>query len=331
MSTGRLWIAIAVLLPALVALLVPLPAVDLAYQVRAGELILVTGHLPSADTFTFTVAGEPWLDQQWFAQVALALGYRLGGWELLAVLRAGIVGGIVVLLVATALARGAGPRTAAILALAGFAVMAPALALRPQLLGILLFAALTWLVADRTRHPRRLWTAPLLILLWANVHGSFVLAPAILGYAWLDDLLRRRPWHETFVVLVVGSLASVLTPFGASVWGYAADIGASPVIASQVSEWQRTTPLSVTGALFYGSVVLVGLLLVRGRAALSLADWGLFAGLAGIGAWTVRGVAWWPIGAVLLVATALPVLAPAVGGTADGSTVQLEPHEVLHA
>ena len=305
MTLARLWIVIAVALPALVALLVPMPAVDLAYQVRAGDLILTTGQIPSVDTFTFTVAGQPWTDQQWLAQVLLALGYRLGGWELLAVLRAALVSGIVALMVATALARCAGSRTAAILALLGFGVMAPALALRPQLFGIVLFAALTWLVATRSTHPRRYWLAPVLVLLWANVHGSFALAPAVLGYAWLDDVLRGRQWRASLAVLGLGLLATSITPFGPGVWAYAVGIGANPVIADQVSEWQRTSPLTVTGALFYGTVVAVGLLLVRGRRVLSLADWGLFLGLAFIGAWTVRGVAWWPIGAVLLAATVL--------------------------
>ena len=43
LSLDRLWLVIAIGLPVLVALLVPLPAVDLAYQVRAGDEILRTG------------------------------------------------------------------------------------------------------------------------------------------------------------------------------------------------------------------------------------------------------------------------------------------------
>src|SRR4029077_20669814 len=91
LSLDRLWLVIAIGLPVLVALVVPLPAVDLAYQVRAGDEILRTATLPGVDAWTFTVAGQPWTDQQWLAQVLLALGYGVGGWELLPVLRAGLV------------------------------------------------------------------------------------------------------------------------------------------------------------------------------------------------------------------------------------------------
>ena len=154
LSFDRLWIWIAIALPAFVALLVPLPAVDLAYQVRAGDEILATRALPVADTWTFTVWGTPWVDQQWLAQVMLAAGYAVGGWELLAVLRAGLVAFTTGVLVAMARERGASSRTAAILALAAFALAAPALALRPQLFGIALFAVLLWLIAVRGRSPQ---------------------------------------------------------------------------------------------------------------------------------------------------------------------------------
>jgi hypothetical protein len=313
LDLDRLWLFLALALPALASLIAPLPAVDLAYQVRAGELILATGQVPSTDTFTFTVAGTPWLDQQWLAQVLLALGFRAGGWELLAVVRAALVALAFGLVAATAMARGASPRTASILSLVAFAISAPALALRPQLFGIVVFAALLWLVADRERHPGRLWLVPLLVVLWANVHGSVVLAPVLLGYAWLDDVVRRRPSRASLAVLLAGTLATVVTPFGPGVWTYAVGIGVDPEIAGQVSEWQRTTPFTVPGLLFYGSAIAALVVAVWGRARLSRADWLWLATLLVIGAWAVRGLAWWPTGAVLIVAAALPAAAAVAG------------------
>jgi hypothetical protein len=312
-SIDRLWLAVAVLLPALIALLVPLPAVDLAYQVRAGDEILRTGVLPSVDTYTFTVAGTPWLDQQWLAQVLLAMGYRLGGWELLAVLRAVLVAVAFGLLAWTAMVRGAGPRTAAVLSLVAFALAAPALALRPQLFGIVLFAMLLLLAAAHVHRPRIWWAAPVVMALCANVHGSFVLGPLLLGYVWLDDLVRGRPWTGSLVVLVVGSAATLLNPFGFEVWSYAAGIGTSPVITQQVSEWQRTTPLTGPGLLFYGSVLGSLFIAWRGRAALRWPDWLWLAGLIVIGVWAERGIAWWPLGAVYALAPTLAATAQTTG------------------
>ena len=90
-TLGQLWSFLAVALPALAALLVPMPAVDLAYQLRAGADMLASHAIPTTDTWTFTVYGTPWLDQQWGAQVLLALVFQWTGWTGLAVLRAALV------------------------------------------------------------------------------------------------------------------------------------------------------------------------------------------------------------------------------------------------
>ena len=217
------------------------------------------------------MAGTPWTDQQWLAQVLLALGFRAGGWELLVVLRAVLVSASFGLLAATAMARGARTRTASILSLVAFALAAPALALRPQLFAIAIFAALLLLVARRHRNPRLVWLAPLLVIAWANSHGSFVLAPLVLGYAWLDDLVRGRPARATFALLVVGTAATLVNPFGTGAWAYAAGIGANPAIAGQVTEWQRTTPFTVPGLLFYVSAAAALALAVRGRSRAAVA------------------------------------------------------------
>jgi hypothetical protein len=306
LSFDRLWVGIALALPALLSLLVPLPAVDLAYQVRAGDEILAAGALPSVDTWTFTIAGTPWVDQQWLAQVLLSLGYRLGGWELLAVVRAALVVLALGLLLAACVAHGTPVRVAAVLVLVAFLLTAPALALRPQLFGIAIFAALLWLVAVRERRPRLYWFAPVLVVLWANIHGSFVLAPLVLGYAWLDDVSAGRPWRGSLVVLVAGALATLLNPFALDAWAYALRLGTDPVIREAVSEWQRTSPLTAPGALFYASVAAVALFVLwsrrRAPASVSWPDVAWLAGWALIGAWAERGLAWWPIAAAFAVA-----------------------------
>ena len=92
MTLGRLWAFLAVGLPVLGTLIANLSAVDLAYHLRAGELLLATGRIPTTDTFTFTAAGATWLNQQWGAQAILAAVFRIGGWSGLVLLRALLVG-----------------------------------------------------------------------------------------------------------------------------------------------------------------------------------------------------------------------------------------------
>ena len=296
MSLTRLWTFLAIALPVVAALLASLSAVDLAYHLRAGDEIARTGAIPRVDTWTFTANGEPWFDQQWGSQLILSMVYRVGGWTGLALLRAALVGVVFAAVVSIALRRVLSPRNAALLTLAAFAVAAPALALRPQLLGMACFAAVLVLVAGRRRHPALLWVVPLLVIVWANLHGSFLLAPLILGLAWLEDVAKRSTdARRTLLVALVSVAAACVTPFGAAVWGYAVGLSTNPEVTRRITEWQPTTIREGTGILFFLSVAaLVAWIARSGRAVPwpTLAWLGVF---AAIGLYAQRGLAWWAL------------------------------------
>ena len=124
MGIARLWAFLAVALPTLAVMVVNLPSVDLTYQLRAGAQILDTGSIPTVDTWTFTAAGLPWTDQQWGAQVLLAVVFRLGGWTGLVLLKAALAIVIFACLFQIGRLRGLRARPAALLTLAAFAVAA---------------------------------------------------------------------------------------------------------------------------------------------------------------------------------------------------------------
>jgi hypothetical protein len=314
MSFRRLWVFLAVALPVLGALIAPMSMVDLAYQLRAGDEILATGRIPAVDAWTSTVAGTPWFNQQWGAQVVLSSVYGLAGWAGLAVFRALLVALAFGAVAAASAERGASVRTASILGLVAFLLASPALALRPQLFGIALFAGTLWLLAGRRRNPTRMWAVPVLAILWANAHGSFVLAPALAGWAWLEDAVERDPGaRRTFVILLATAAATIVTPFGPSVWAYAIGLSTNAELAARITEWQPPSSADPVGAAFLASVAAVaigiGVAWRRGRR-LAWPSVALLAGLALLGLRAVRGIAWWPLGAAVLVA---PLFAPRFG------------------
>lgn len=313
LSLPNLWLALAVALPVLGALITPMSATDLAYHLRAGAEILSTGLIPTADTWTFTVAGSPWADQQWGAQAILAAIYQVGGWAGLLLLRAILIGATFGML-AVAIGRrnpGLGQRSVALLVLAAFVVATPALALRPQLFGIVLLALTLALISDRGRRPGRLWLIPAFVIAWANLHGSFVLAPVVLGLAWLEDRHERTPRaNRTLLVALVAGLTSFVNPVGPAVWGYAAGLTLDPSVTGRITEWQPLTLRDGPGLLFWGSVAAVVVVVARRRATTpwpALISLGSFAFLA---AYAARGLAWWPLAAAVVVAGLLPAAAP---------------------
>ena len=109
LTMDGVWAALPVLVPLLVALMSSMNAVDLAYHVRAGDLMLDTHAIPRIDTFTFTVRGTAWLDQQWGAQLLIAIAHRMGGWAALSLLRGLLIAGSFGLIYRACRLRGATP------------------------------------------------------------------------------------------------------------------------------------------------------------------------------------------------------------------------------
>ena len=306
MSLARLWASLAILLPVVAALAATLSAVDLTYHLRAGEQILGGGGIPRVDTFTFSAAGRDWVDQQWGAQAILAATYRLAGWTGLVVLRAALVGLLFGLLFLACRLRGADIRLAAWLSLTAFIVTAPALALRPQLLGMVLLAVTLVLVTVRRTHARLFYLVPVVVAVWANVHGSFFLGPVVLGLAWVEDVHERVPSaSRTLMVAVVAALATLLNPFGPTVWAYAVGLSTNPDVTSRIIEWQPTTLRTIPGILFFASALAVAVVLARRSRPVGWPTLAWLGAFFVVGAYAIRGVAWWPLGAAFAVARVL--------------------------
>jgi hypothetical protein len=307
---ARLWAFLAVALPTMAALIAGLSSVDLAYHLRAGAGILDTGSIPSADSWTFTATGLPWTDQQWGVQVILAAVFRAGGWTGLVLMRGAVVAFTFASLFVVARRRGLAERRAALLTLAAFLVSAPALALRPQLFGMALFALTLLLVTQRHARPRWLWAVPIVAFVWANLHGSFFLAPLVLALAWLEDVLDHRPAaRSTLLVGLSSVVAASATPFGPAVWAYAAGLTSNPSVTSRITEWQPTSIRDIAGFLFFGSVMAVFALIARQG---TRVPWPTLAWLATflvIGAYAERGAAWWSLAMVPAVGS---LISPAV-------------------
>jgi hypothetical protein len=311
MTPERLWPLLAVLLPAVASLLAPMSTVDLTYGLRAGDLMLASGGLLRVDSFTYSVYGEPWLNQQWLAQVVLAAVHGTLGWAGLALLRAVLVGVVAGGVLAGCRSAGLGVRPSAGLALASFAVSAPAMALRPQLFGMACFALLLAVLAARHARPRLVWLAIPITLVWANTHGSFPLAPAAVAVALVSDLVDQRGEARQLVVVLLATLvATFVTPWGPLVWRYAVDLSLDPQLRALVSEWQPPAIASFVGLVLAVSALLVAGVVLwvarRSRAPLRLWPRVLWLGtLLFIAATAERGIAWWAIGAPVVVAELL--------------------------
>jgi hypothetical protein len=144
-------------------------------------------------------------------------------------------------------------------------------------------------------------------ILWANLHGSFFLAPLLLGLAWIEDRWVRGRGAHTLLLAALGSLlATTVTPYGFRVWSYAAGLATNPVIRKTITEWQPPSIEVYTGAAFFLSVVAVAALLIaRVRRPV---PWGSLLSLVvflAIALAAIRGVYWWAMAAPIVLAGVL--------------------------
>ena len=289
-----MWGTVVVALAVGVTFLSRMSTVDLVYHLRAGEVILATHTVPSADSFTFTMAGSAWLDQQWGAQILLALVFRSSGWLALAGLHGVLVGVTFWFLWLGCRARGASARVAAGLSLSGFLVCLPNTGMRPQTMAYPLFTATLWILADRRAHPRRLWVLPFLIAVWANVHGSFPLGLILIAFAYLEDRRDHASTKKTtLLVWGMGLLATVASPYGIAVWRYAVDVSTNHRILGHIQEWAPTTIRSPDGVLFFASALAVVAFLARRGKQIDVVTLVWLGSFFLLGLITARGQVWW--------------------------------------
>lgn len=306
LTRAQLWMLVAVGLPFIGLLGPPLSSIDLAYQVRAGDIMLGTHHLIRVDPLSFTAAGKPWFDQQWGAQLVFAVIYRAGGWAALVLARAALGGFIYWMVFLACRAAGARTKAAAGLALASLFVSFPGLILRPQILGMALFALTVYIVSDRHRHPAMLWIIPALVAIWANVHGSFFFGTVLVGLAYLEDRSTNDPnARRTLGVGAASVLAANVNPFGLGVWSYALGLSTNPQITRMIQEWEPTTIRSIAGVVFFVSALGVTAFLARRGPSPwpSLLSLGVF---FGISLFAVRGIFWWALAFPPVIAALLP-------------------------
>ena len=189
-------------------------------HIAVGRWIMAHGAVPSSDPFSFSMHGAPWIAFEWLSEVIYAAVYALSGWAGVVALAAAATA-LALALLTRFLLRELPPTPALLTVMAAIALLAPHLLARPHMLTLpVMVAWATALVRCMDRHaPPPYWALPLLVL-WANLHGSVVLALGLIGPAVLEALLneKRIEWPRVllrwlpFTALAVA--ACCLTPYG---------------------------------------------------------------------------------------------------------------------
>jgi hypothetical protein len=189
-------------------------------HIAVGRWIMAHGAVPASDPFSFSMHGAPWIAFEWLSEVIYAAVYTFSGWAGVAALAAAATA-LAVGLLTRFLLRELSPTPALLMVVAAIVLLAPHMLARPHMLTLPVMMA--WAAAlvrgmDR-RAPPPYWALPLLVL-WANLHGSVVLALGLIGPAVLEALLneKRSEWPRVLLrwlpFAALALAACCLTPYG---------------------------------------------------------------------------------------------------------------------
>ncbi|MEO7143785.1 MAG: hypothetical protein ABI165_09825 [Bryobacteraceae bacterium] len=171
---------------------------DTGWHIRTGESILNSRSLPRTDPYSFTRAGAPWLDWEWGSDVVTAAAHRIAGPAGVAVLFALAIATATWMWVRLTWAAGGSFLIACAMATPMLSTTNLHWLARPHIFSWLLLLAALW-AAEAAPQRFRVPHALAIFLgsaLWANLHGSFLLAPIIAGLYAIAHLLRPFIWQE---------------------------------------------------------------------------------------------------------------------------------------
>jgi hypothetical protein len=220
---------------------------DLPRHLLVGRLIRESGRAPLTDTFSFRTVGYPSIPHEWLSQVILSISNDLLGLSGVILLAALLVTAtwIIVYLEASR-------RTKHLFAL----LFVTALGIAGSMIHVLprphlftyLFTAIWIVVLERIRagRPRAWLWLPILMLLWVNLHGMFILGIILWGIYLAGSLLENpsRQWfssRNTRFMLLGGALAlaaTLLSPSGVKIWDAIVSLGSNSYITSRIPEYQ---------------------------------------------------------------------------------------------
>ncbi len=220
---------------------------DFWWHVRIGEWMLQNG-LPRNDIFTYTASAHTWTDHEWLTEVLMAWIYTHGGMAAISI-AFGLITWTGLWLILRAARADRQPYILVGLGMAlAVAAASPIWGPRAQMITFLFVCIeLYWLRTYLEGRSRMINWLPLLVVLWVNLHGGFVIgfgflavAIAAEGIRWLlyrHDLAARAHVKRLAIIGGVCLLAALVNPYGPAIYPWVLKTVGSPAQERLIVEW----------------------------------------------------------------------------------------------
>lgn len=232
---------------------------DLGWHLAAGDLIRDRGNIPFQDPWSFTLGDKQWYNLSWLWDVVASVLFqytKFGGLVLFVV----ACGAIIVGSLTSACLRSGASAIAVCISVFSACLLYPSFATAPNIYlaaspntSTMLFCVIFY--AECLKRTR-CFLLPVIMVLWANLHGGFLLGFLIVGI-FCGAALLRRDWvnFKIYSFAGVGCLIAIfINPLGWHIYdGLAATLG--HFVQAYITEWwsyfrNLTVPGSIPGIIY---------------------------------------------------------------------------------
>jgi len=236
---------------------------DLGWHLAAGDLIRDRGNVPFQDPWSFTLGDKQWYNLSWLWDVIASVLFQYTKFSGLVFFTVACGAVIVGYLTSACLSSGASAIAVCISVLSA-CLLYPSFATPPNVYlaaspntATMLFCVIFF--AECLKRTRCL-LLPVMMALWANLHGGFVLGFLIIGI-FCGAALLRRDWANLKIYSFAGVgcfIAIFINPLGWHIYdGLTATLG--HFVQANITEWQSyyqniavpgNTPGSIPGIIY---------------------------------------------------------------------------------
>jgi hypothetical protein len=289
--------------------LIPLPPNDFWWHLKIGEYIYINHSIPTTNIYAWSLpANQPFYYAAWLAELLFYIFYRLGGLALIISIRTMLIGVTMWLVAAEAHRRSGSWRISALVITLLSLMITNNLIVRTQVWAWLPFIT-SYIVLKRctegTLSWRWLFFCPVSMILWVNVHGSFILGLILPGAFFLGEILsnlfkqvKAFNWHQIGLIGCTGilsGLAVLINPRFTGIVSYTINLLTNPPSQQLIEEWQSPTPQGLSNIFFFISILIFIIALAYSKYRLTITEIILFIGFLWL-AWSgQRYVIWYGV------------------------------------
>jgi hypothetical protein len=166
---------------------------DPYWHIKVGEWIVDHQKVPDTGIFSHTKSDAPWTPHSWLSEVITYLVFNAAGWPGLVLLGVtSATAGILIML--QYLLEKLPPMRALCLMLMAYGMLAAHIMPRPHIFALPIMTYwFVQLLRASEQHKAPPLSQTFILILWANIHGSFLIGIAYAVFLLLNRLLPRRP------------------------------------------------------------------------------------------------------------------------------------------